>query len=134
MKKLKRAVVLAGCICLLFGCAVSSKPKCTNIMLYDYGDDGYCFKAVHWFQADYYEHPFFGFDGLVVATKYLDQGSRDKMALCKEPVLLAGWYSVDIPDGQGSWILVGKGWGTTVDVRPNSIRSKELKRITEVSR
>jgi len=112
---------------------VASTPKCTNIALYDYGQDD-CFNAVHWFQADYYDHPFFGFDGLVVATKYLGQGSRDKMALCKDPAILDGWYSVDIPDGQDSWILVGQGWGTSVNIRPNSIRAKELKRITEFSR
>jgi hypothetical protein len=126
-------MLLICCIGLLSGCA-TSKPQCTNIILYDYGDDGYCLKAIHWFQADYYDHPFFEFDGLVVATKYLGQGVRSQMNLCKDPVILDGWYSVHIPDGQASWILVGQGWGTTVDIKPNFIRSKELKRITEVLR
>ena len=123
-----KIAILALSFALLCACS-ASKPQCTNIALYDYGEDGYL-QAVHWFQADYYDHPFFGFDGLVVATKYLGQGSRREMKLCKDPAILDGWYSVQIDDGQGSWILVGQGWGTSVDVRPNSIRSKDLKRIT----
>ncbi|MDZ4185756.1 MAG: hypothetical protein U1D97_12340 [Desulfuromonadales bacterium] len=133
MKKLGLALMLAGGIFLLSGCG-ASKPQCTNIALYDYGDDGYYFKTIHWFQADYYRRSFYNFDGLAVVTKYLGQGSHHNVELCKDPAIVDGWYSVNFPSGQGSWILVGQGWGTRIAVRPNSIRSKELMQITEVLR
>jgi hypothetical protein len=68
-----------------------------------------------------------------VNTKYLGQGAQAPAAGCKNPAELNGWYSVNIPIGQGTYVLVGKGWGNSIDVTPNSISQKNMKRITENS-
>jgi len=123
-----RYFILSLC---LFLAACSNTPKCTNIALYDYGE-AYNTVAIHWWEAEYRDYPFFHFDGLVIAKRYLGQGTYSQIDHCKDPVFLdGGWYSVNIDDGQGSWILVGQGWGKMVDVKPNSIRPKDLKELTE---
>jgi hypothetical protein len=125
---MKNLILAICCIGLLSGCA--SGPKCTDVAVYDYGDNN-CLQGVHWFQADYYDRPVVGYDGIVIATKYLGQGSYDSIAHCKDSVLLDGWYAVNINDAPGSWVLTGEGWGRHLVVRNFAIKAQDIKRISK---
>ncbi len=101
-------------------------------MYFDY-DDPDKGLAVHYWEGEYRNYPFDGYDGMVISKRYVGQGPYNDIDHCKDPVDLYGnWYAVFIDTGDGgTFILDGKGWGKTVDVRPNMIHSREIKFIAE---
>lgn len=114
-------------ILLLCGCA--PRHGCTNIAMYDYGESH---RAIHvyWWEAEYTKMNIIGLDGMVMANRYLGEGSSKDVELCEDPVVLDGWYSVGIPDGgQGEWILVGQGYRNQVDVRINTIHPDDIAKM-----
>lgn len=123
---MKNFILIICCIGLMAGCAIAA--ECTDVAVYDYGDNN-CLQGIHWFQADYHDKPVMQYNGIAIATKYLGQGTYEQVEHCEDPVLLDGWYSVTINDGQATWVLTGEGWGRQLAVRNFAIKAQDIKRI-----
>lgn len=118
------AFVLSGC---------GSGKKCVRVAYYDYGDNG-TFQHLYQFKGTYTPYRFWIYDGIVTVGAYLGEGTRSMFEQCADPAVLDGHYPVLIDEGQGTWVLNGRGFGGSIDIMPNSIPHKFLAKVLKEAR